>query len=208
MISSLEIEEVPEVSAALDCEPGRSVVTINWTGCWASKKAVRGVVLHRSGTSWPRTELKGLCQRQWPSRELGITYLGSQGPLERVLESSRSQITVRTFLTTLPIVMVWLYILQYLETHFLAICENLCSHWRRKQTLDNPSILYPPSHKNSWRCDLSIFCILRSPKMMEKAWIWKFKKWFVKYLNIFKGGLLNFLDLAQFWRPGPGENWD
>lgn len=100
-ISSLETAEVPEVSAALDCELGRCLVTIKWTGCRASKKAVRGVALQGRGTSWPRTEQKGLCQRQWPSRELEIMYFGKAGgrgstlgPLERVLESSRSQITV------------------------------------------------------------------------------------------------------------------
>lgn len=32
-ISSPEMAEMPEVSAALDYEPGRSLVTINWTGC-------------------------------------------------------------------------------------------------------------------------------------------------------------------------------
>lgn len=33
MTSSLETAEVPEVLAALDYELGRSLVTINWTGC-------------------------------------------------------------------------------------------------------------------------------------------------------------------------------
>ena len=163
---------MPEVSTALHYELGGSLVTINWTGCWASKKAVRGVALHRRGTYWPRTVLKGLCQRQWPSRELEITCFGkwgSWGPLERVLKSSRSQITAVTFLTTLPVVMVRLYILQYLDTNCFAICGSLCSHWRAKQTLDSPSILYPPSRKNSWKCSLSIFCIFRSQKIMEKA---------------------------------------
>lgn len=63
---------------ALVYELGGSLVTVNWACCWASKKAVRGVAFHIRSTSWPRTELRGVPQRQRPCREMGITHLGKK----------------------------------------------------------------------------------------------------------------------------------